>query len=370
MKRSTAREIEAKSASDQAGVSLPGGTRDAGRDNNFNFLRLLFAILVILAHSPELVDGNRHREILTRIFGTLSFGEFAVNGFFLLSGYLITKSWIKSDGFFSYLSKRVLRIYPGFLAAALFCAAVVGPLGSQDALNYFKSFNLPQFLGRAAFLLPLPNPPAFEGSHHPVLNGSLWTISHEFRCYLLLAVVGLLGLFKRPRVVLILTLGILVVSLFPVQLERMTFRGSWYFFGAFPEFFHLLAFFLAGSCFYLFREKIRYTRTGMLVAGAVLIGCMFQMRTAQFGLALLGGYCLFALAFSQFAFLKKFQKIPDISYGVYLYGWPCQKLLVWYFPQISPWTLFFAATASSFVLGWISWKCVEAPFLKLKPKSA
>ena len=75
------------------------------RNNNFGFLRLLFAILVIVSHSPEAIDGNRSREILTNIFGTISFGEFAVDGFFMISGYLIYKSYQNSTSFKNYIFK-------------------------------------------------------------------------------------------------------------------------------------------------------------------------------------------------------------------------------------------------------------------------
>ncbi len=76
----------------QPSKTLTPESKDKRTGNNFNVMRLIFASLVLLSHSSELVDGDRHRELLTRVFGTISLGEVAVNGFFLLSGFLIIQS--------------------------------------------------------------------------------------------------------------------------------------------------------------------------------------------------------------------------------------------------------------------------------------
>ena len=161
----------------EAQTTPTSAINDKGR-NNFGFLRLFFAVLVIFSHSPELIDGNRSREILTQIFHTISFGEFAVDGFFLISGFLVTKSFMQSSTRRSYLLKRLARIVPGFAIAFLISLFIAGLLGGGDLSGIPMRENLIAF-----FTLQQPAlPGAFANLPYHDLNGAVWTISYEFRC--------------------------------------------------------------------------------------------------------------------------------------------------------------------------------------------
>ncbi len=100
----------------------------------------------------------------------------------------------------------------------------------------------------------------------------------------------------------------------------------------------------------------------------LLVPCLSYEPFAQLALATAGAYILFWFAFARLPALKFFQAHSDVSYGVYLYGWPTQSLLTWYFPQASPWVLAVAALSVCLGLGFLSWHLVELPFLRLKPR--
>jgi peptidoglycan/LPS O-acetylase OafA/YrhL len=331
-------------------------------NNNFNLIRLVLTILVLLAHAPELIDGNRQREILTTIFGTLSFGELAVNGFFLLSGYLILQSWHRQPQFASFIKKRILRIYPGFIVASLVSISIVTPLGIHP-INFWRRIDFLAHLQEILLLTPPSSPPnIFQGQPYPNVNSSMWTIFHEFRCYLLVAIVGLIGGLKRSTTWLVLSAFVFIVHNLPLATHFPQLSAT--FAHHLSDLIRLLTFFCAGGCFYLLRDRIDYTRNRALLALSIVIISLFNENMLRLALPTLGGYVLFWFAFSKIPSLQWFRTSSDVSYGMYLYGWPTEKLLIWYFPSLSPWLVFLCATGICYICGLLSWHFVEKPCLR------
>lgn len=336
------------------------------RRNNFNLIRLALALLVIVSHSPEMLDGDRSRELLTRLFHTLSFGELAVDGFFILSGYLILQSWLGRPQPLAFLQKRLLRIVPGYLVAALLSALVVGALGA--GAGYYGQFWWGG-LARSLLLLDTPVTPAtFAGSHYPSVNGAMWTIHYEFLCYLTVLALGLAGLLRWRHA----PLAVLAASL---SLWAALALGAWPALAgaAREEALLVLRFyscFFTGASYYSYRANVVYSGRNAMLALAVLLTCLTQPASAEAGLLLGGGYLLFYCAFGAGGpLLRRTQGMADASYGVYLYGWPVGKLLAWYLPAISPPALALATIAMAYLCGRLSWRWIEQPALRWKARA-
>lgn len=341
------------------------------RPNHFTFLRLFFALLVLLSHSFELIDGNKNREPLTQLFGTMTFGDLAVDGFFLLSGFLIVQSWVLMPETGQFLKKRILRIYPGFIVATLISVFLVGPLGANNPAQYFTDLSITGVIKNITLLLQPVTPPVFQGQPYPMVNGAMWSISYELKCYLAVLVLGMVGIFHkkylRLHLWLIITILICIVLIsqkfglalpVPAEITEWTNKRA-------PTF-RLASFFFAGGCFYLYAEQIKYDAKIAAAAAAMLLAGMFAPQLAELALATCGAYLLFFLAFQPVPLIAGFDRLPDVSYGTYLYGWPVQKLLLWYLPSISPWVLFPLACIICLTLGVISWHLIEKPFMRLK----
>lgn len=341
--------------------------------NGIGALRLLFASLVIVAHSPEMLDGGQRREPLNMLFHTMSSGALAVDAFFLISGYLIAASFVSSASVGAYFTKRILRIYPAFLVCSLVCVLVVAPLAGASLSGLG-----PGAWARMGYrMLTLKAPEvagAFSGQPYPALNGSAWTISYEFRCYILAALFGLAGFYRRPAVFVALTAALVIASL------AMSWPGApaiavpgWFeaAFGDPTQTARLLSAFMVGTCFWLYRKTLPLRGRYAAVAAPLLIGLMFSPQFAETALILLGGYILFWTAFRvRWRPLLTINAKDDISYGVYLYAWPIGALLIWYWRTIPVSLLGLLTFLGAAALGAVSWFAIERPATRWKPYAA
>jgi peptidoglycan/LPS O-acetylase OafA/YrhL len=342
--------------SDPQPATLDRPARLAAHDNNFGALRLLLATLVIVGHSPPLALGYREGDTASTIVRSIAPHELAVNGFFLLSGYLITISVIRSRDIATYLSKRIGRIYPGF-AVAYVVSLLLGLLAG----GAFTASAPVELVRHGLAILRLAQPQmagAYAGNPYQVLNGSLWTCSYEFACYLMVLLLQRIGLLARRNLVL----GLVVVL---VVLGTIADVSHIWWLHKLHNPLRLSALFLTGGLFYLWRDHVHYRDRWGIAAAVGLALCLTSGWTRLAGAALFGGYLLFWSGFRPGSpRIRRIGQTTDISFGVYLYAWPIQNLLVWYNPGISPWAVCALAIPASAVAGYLSWTLVEKRFIR------
>lgn len=341
-------------------------SRRGRRNHQFDLLRIVFALLVLLAHAPEMTDGNRSREIFARLsHANVTFGDFGVDGFFLLSGFLIVQSWQKKPELLNFMRKRVLRIVPGYLVAALLSTLVIGLL-APGVDHFFQHLDI-HFVKSILVLSSPSSPPVLPGNAYPIVNGSLWTISYEFRCYLMVALFGILGIFRKPKLWAVATLILLASWAAPSLVGHIHWNKFLYpVLGDPAQVFRLTAIYFVGGCFFIYRRSIKFSRGLALAVVGVLIGVrVLDPSRIELALVFSGSYLMFYFGQTSVKWLQWMKNIPDISYGIYLYGWPVEALWIW-FHRGSPWTTFLVSSLICFVLGWLSWHLVEYPMLKLK----
>jgi peptidoglycan/LPS O-acetylase OafA/YrhL len=332
--------------------------------NNFNAIRLLLSLLVVLSHSYEIHDNGRTNEPLTAWFGTLSFGDLAVDGFFMVSGYLILKSWSNTKDWSTFAKRRLLRIAPAFWVAYLVSGLLIGPLFDHSAA-YWLAFDWPLYVrGLVSFSQPL-TPPVFSHSIFSGVNVSLWSIQYELACYALVAITGLVAkqYLKRYWCSLLLVFATLhLAGKFPTlfQLEPYAHVLA-------KSFIRLPMYFLVGGLFHLYPTLLSYKyRWWMPAAALMVLGGLGHPEWADLSLALGGSFILIRTANQAApAFIEKITR-TDISYGLYLYAWPASQAFYEWMPGQTPVANFICASLAGAWLGFLSWKIVEAPALRFK----
>ena len=338
------------------------------RANNFDFMRLALAILVIGSHAYPLGTGSEALEPFKRLtHGQVTGGGLAVDSFFIMSGFLIAASAHRSPSVLEFLRKRFQRIYPAFVVSALISAALLVPLAGARFSGGSALRVMAGFVFQTARLTEFHYSGAFAGNPYPgVINGSIWSIPYEFWCYVGIALLLLTRLLRHRVALAVLFVASWVVSL-ASQLGHWNYGGK--LLGAAlgsPQFWaRLLPLYLAGVLFYEFRQHIPLSaRLALGAVAALVAGCWFSFGwTLLFPLA--GAYLLLWFAFTPAVRLHRFGRFGDFSYGTYLYAFPIEQLLVQAFGHpVQPALLFACATPLTLLTAVASWYGVERHFLR------
>ncbi len=376
-------------AADRAGALPTIGERLGSRENNFDFIRLLAAFAVIVGHSWPLRDGHVENEPMRRLSGYCTLGEVAIATFFIISGMLVARSYLSDPSPRRYLFKRFVRIFPGLIACVAFCVLVIGPIFTHLPLREYFFNRLTLRFTRNALLIPnyFGLPGVF--SQYPVtdlrsaVNGSLWSLPIEFLMYLIVLLLGATRLLRRQWCLVIVASAMLFEWL---VIERISFAtADWQMshagIVAFVDKYRIwlentpqLGFlFFGGTLMLLYKDSI-VLDWRLFTACLLVVAASLHTSHGFFLLSVCMPYLVMYLAFAKVPILtpilQSVTKRGDFSYGVYLYGYPVQQMLLRTLGDRLPFPIFIGLSClGALILAYFSWHLVEKPFMKLKKRS-
>ena len=329
------------------------------RRNNFDALRLLAAVTVIFSHSFLIAQGVEQGDPLNIITGNqCMIGLAAVFVFFAVSGFLITQSYEQTRSPLRYLVKRALRIFPGLIVVLLLTAFVLGPVVTSLPLSDYLHRPEPYryVLHNAIFNVDMHTLPGVVFVDNAIgleVNGALWTLGPEFQMYLMVMVLGVFRLLRLPVCLALLALGMACI-----HFDELDALGSWGW---------LLGFFAMGMTLYKLRGTRIFDGRIALLAVVVLVASV-PLRQFILLFPLFGCYLALYLALHPRLPIIPAARYGDLSYGLYIYGWPAEQLSIWLMRGHAQWwQVFLLATLIAGTLAFLSWHLIEKRALALKP---
>ena len=335
-----------------------------GQANSLNFIRFVLASLVIVAHSAPLVKYNAGILGIPAPAVIDSLGHWAVYLFFCISGFLIAHSAQRGTAI-GYLKRRTMRIFPGYWVSLLFVVFICGPISVATG-HTSEPFSLKSAAGYILRNFDLNNRQlAFLGGPTGIpwpgiWNGSTWTLKYEFLAYLALIPIFYISFMRKRSKWLVPVIFVVLFCL--VQF--------FHFSGYTPNIFvnnslRLSMYFFAGTLLYVWGKRVTYSAPlGIALIAVSFVATLFWEATTMSYLPLPTAHGVLALSA---AIKTRWCSKNDISYGVYIYAFPVQILLVIFGSASLGWVLNAILTFAITVgLAWLSWLYVEKPSLALK----
>lgn len=331
------------------------------RNNALNAWRLALAAEVILWHSFPLTGRSVSFAPAHQLIG-----EIGVDGFFAISGFLITSSWLRHPRLREYCAARALRILPGFWVCLIVTAFAMAPIGvaiqgGQPGKLILSGPSVGFVLKNIAVMILQPDIGGTpKGVPFPSYwNGSLWTLIWEVFCYILVAGLGVVGLLRRQWLLpILLALAVFWATQLPTPSAELVTPAQ-----AASRF---AIMFLAGALAYQFRNVIpaRWPLVAVCVAIVAASSLMSDYRVVG---AIPLAYAI--IASGSLLHHKRLRLRNDLSYGVYIYAFPTQQLLVICgLGSLNPIVFFPLSTLATLPLAALSWFLIEKHAMSLKAR--
>jgi peptidoglycan/LPS O-acetylase OafA/YrhL len=332
-----------------------------GRDNNIQLLRLVAAAAVMLFHS-YVFTGHIGDDPVWRATGTTDSSVIGVECFFVLSGFLVTRSWLTRPGLAAFAAARALRICPALFVAVALSIVLAGASSDVPWQAFITS---PVTIDYAwnnalAWQVRFALPGAFPANPYPAaVNGSLWTLPVELRLYIAVAIAGMAGLLARAdrcaaAVAALVALFAWNPEWLPLQPNNASVRNLALLFGL-------------GALAYVARARVPLSLTALAVGVAIFVvnpwglgrGLWFTLTVA---------YGTLVLAYHPRIQWRAYNRVGDYSYGLYVYAFPIQQTIIARVPGLTSIELFAMSFAVTLAVAAVSWHALERPALALKSR--
>ena len=332
-----------------------------GRDNNIQLLRLLAAAAVMLFHS-YVFSGHIAEDPVFAATGTTDSSVIGVGCFFVLSGFLVSRSWLTRPGLVAFAAARALRIYPALVVAVALSIALAALATELPWRAFVASPVTIDYAWRNALAweVRFTLPGAFAGNPYPgAVNGSLWTLPVELRLYVAVAIAGIAGLLARTdrcaaALAALVALFLWKPEWLPLAPQNASTRNLALLFGI-------------GALAYVARQRVPLSLVALAAAVGIFIVDPWGIgRGLWFVLTL--AYGTLVLAYHPRIQWHGYNRVGDYSYGLYVYAFPVQQTIVARVPGLTPLELFAVSFAVTLALAALSWHALERPALALKSK--
>ncbi|MFY7814825.1 MAG: acyltransferase family protein [Chryseobacterium taeanense] len=319
--------------------------------NNFDFLRVLLAFIVFLGHLGTLSNSEELR------FLKHSPIEIAVFGFFVISGFLIARSYERSSSLKSYLSKRIRRIIPAYLLVVFLCAILLSLVSTYSIKDYFSNPEVYKYLFWNSLFLNFKAPwlPGVFGNQ--AVNGALWTLKIEMSYYFCLPLLFLLfGKSNKYR-------NISLIIVYFLSLVYLNYFESIHKISVAKQLPGTLSYFIPGMLIYFNFDLFVKNKNTLFIIAILTVWFDLIFNIILFSPAMIGIIVLY-IAYS-FTFLTNFGKYGDFTYGIYIFHFPIIRVFttLGLFRDYNPYLMAFICMIIVVSVGICSWHFYEKKFL-------